>query len=89
MGEIISSIGFTQDLLPALRKSRGRVLNVWCRAQSVGFARALAVRGDGLSLAVFATGPLAMAEDAFRAASRSLAIELRPFGVSTSIILRA
>ena len=88
LGEIVSSIGFTQDLLPALRASRGRVLNVWCRAQSVGFTRALCAVDDA-EYAVFATGPLAMAEDAFRAASRSLAIELRPFGISTSIILRA
>ncbi|GAA95417.1 uncharacterized protein L969DRAFT_298761 [Mixia osmundae IAM 14324] len=70
----VSLVGLVQDFLPLLRQERARVVNVWCNG---GLGR------SGL----VPTGILAPAEAAFRSATRSLSLELRPFGVSVSVVL--
>jgi NAD(P)-dependent dehydrogenase (short-subunit alcohol dehydrogenase family) len=68
---LVGQVAVTQALLPALRRARGRVVNVG----SIGGRSALPF-----------LGPYAASKFALEAITDSLRLELRPFGIEVSII---
>jgi NAD(P)-dependent dehydrogenase (short-subunit alcohol dehydrogenase family) len=89
----VSIVGLVQDFLPMLITSEGRIVNVWASDASLAIGRACSALSPAECLTYPAfeiavpAGALAPAQAVFRAATRTLALELSPFNVSVSIVL--